>query len=185
MKRLIACLLLFLFLLNILGFYVLLVGIEFRFSEEANRQLDFDNVRTGDLITLKVPLSLPYGVQENFVRTKGQFQYQGQYYRLVKTRYASDTLTIVCVRDTQIKKVNQALTAYVKTFADSPINGKHPDAKKFQSLAKDYLSTTLGFERSATGWSANCIYSHIEGTYAMTVCLAPDHPPRHLFLIQA
>lgn len=182
MKRLIASLLLSLFLLNILGFYVLLIGIEFRLSEEANRQLDFGNVQTGDLITLKVPLSLPYGVHQNFVRTKGQFQYQGQFYRLVKTRYASDTLTIVCVRDAQIKKVNQALTDYVKTFADNPINGKHPDSKKFQSLAKDYLSTTLGFERSATGWSADCICSHMDGTYTLIVCLAPDHPPRPLSL---
>jgi len=154
LKRIITILLLFLFLLNALGFYAIFMGIEYHQARWQNARLDEDQYADDQAITIKVPLAVPYAAdQEEFQRVTGEFEHEGEVYRLVKQKLTRDTLVVICVKDVTGKKIRQALSAYVKTFADHPINTKS-QGKLLLTLLKDYLLVGIRLSPQSAGWSA-------------------------------
>src|SRR5882762_9317018 len=108
MKRVAIFAILILFLLNAVGLYGILLGLQFRFASEVNKQLDEDQYSASEAITFHVPITLPYSSDEQDLhRLTGEFEHQGEVYRLVKQKLYRDTLYIVCVKDTKSKKINQ------------------------------------------------------------------------------
>jgi hypothetical protein len=79
-----------------------------------------------ETVTLKVPVAIPYLQNTDFERVNGEFEHNGEFFRLVKQRFASDTLYIVCIKDTRSKHIKQALAEYVKTFSDHPVTSTSP-----------------------------------------------------------
>lgn len=115
----------------------------------------FDNeeyARTEE-ITIKVPLTVPYATDSReFTRVDGEFEHQGDVYRMVKQRLKSDTLYIVCVRDNASKDIKQALEDYVKTFTDKPVSEKS-NSKTSQNLIKDYIVSSITLQTISEGWN--------------------------------
>lgn len=157
-KRLLTLFLLLLFMLNIVGYYGVFVGISL--SDAAAMRQDFDMEKPlQDEVLIKVPIAIPYAVDAtDYQRVDGEFEHQGQVFRLVKQKLQSDTLYIVCVKDDSAVKINQALADYVKTFTDKPTTTKSGTVPTFQ-FSKDYLPITTGVTQTATGWSAPIRYS--------------------------
>lgn len=154
MKRTLTLFLLVLFLLNVLGYYGVFVGIQLNFGKEMRSQFDAENFSSDQEITLQIPISVPYATDaQEFTRVDGEFEYQGETYRLVKQRYAGDTLTIVCVKDAATKEIKQALADYVKSFSDNPSSEKNT-SKTLQSFSKDFMPTTTTLQSVNTGWLA-------------------------------
>ena len=167
---------LFVFLLNVLGYYGIFVGIQLSFERELKNNLDENNYSTSKEITIHVPLSVPYVADaQEFSRVDGEFEYQGEVYRLVKQRYASDTLFIVCIKDDTSKEIKQALTDYVKTFTDKPSSEKG-QSKTFQNLIKDYISLNISVNTTSTGWSHKISYGD-SYTHYESFALALSSPP--------
>jgi hypothetical protein len=143
---------LILFLLNAVGFYGIFLGLQFEYDREANKRLDDDQYLAEEAITLEIPLTVPYASDNmDFERVTGEFEYQGDVYRLVKQKLSRDTLQIVCVKDAHINNINRALTDYVKTFADHPFSSKQSN-KLIQTLIKDYLVSGIKIESQSLGW---------------------------------
>src|SRR6185369_12790657 len=152
MKRAATLSLLILFLLNAVGLYGILLGLQFKFASEANLALDEDNYSTSEAITFRIPMTLTYSVEDqDFHRVSGEFENQGEVYRLVKQKLSKDTLYIVCVKDTKSQKINHALADYVKTFTDRPFNAKQQGAKLNYSIIKDYLNSGISIESDTSG----------------------------------
>ena len=100
MKRVAILIILIVFLLNAVGFYGILLGLQLKFASEVNKQLDEDQYTTSDAITFRVPMSIPYSIEEqDYHRVTGEFEHEGEVYRLVKQKLYKDTLYIVCVKD--------------------------------------------------------------------------------------
>ena len=175
---------LFLFMLNVLGFYGIFLGLQFKYAQDANRNLDEERYPSADQITFKIPLSVPYYADnQDYERVSGEFEYQGEVYRLLKQKYAGDILYIVCVKDQEVKKINQALTDYVKTFTDKPVNAKQQSAKSFQSPCKDYLTTGVSVESQSSGWKKPVVYGNPMTSYLSLDPSRIKYPPRHAFFI--
>ena len=128
-------------------------------------------------VTLKVPISIPYlQDQTEFERQDGTFNYQGEYYRIIKQKYASDTLTIVCFKDNESKAIQSALTDYVKTFTD---NAQHDGghAKISVTFIKAYIAQQFSISQSASGWLSEQHYKPCSLLLQETFTISINHPP--------
>ncbi len=151
-KKLLTLCLLALFIFNMVGYYGVMVGLQLRSEQSLRMQFDAENYALDQEITIKVPIAIPYATDsKGYERVDGEFLHKGQVYRLVKQKLQNDTLLIVCMKDNQAVKINQALTDYVKTFTDKPFTTKQ-NTKANQVFSKDYISIVVSVEKSVAGW---------------------------------
>lgn len=140
-------------LFNALGFYGLLQGLRYKSTLDLVHRLDDHQYSAEETITLTVPIAIPYQLdREEFERVDGEIEYNGEFYRLVKQKFKTDTLYIVCIKDQAGKNFNQALADYVKTFRDDPMHGKN-SSKSLPTFIKDFLPTSLKITHSSEGWN--------------------------------
>lgn len=142
-------------LFNALGFYGLLVGIQYRSTKELVERLDNEQYSEEETVTLRVPMALPYHMDtEVYERVDGEIEHNGEYYRLVKQKLEKDTLYIVCIKDHDSKRIKRALSDYVKTFTDKPSNSKQ-SSKYLTSLIKDFLPSSIQVSHLTAGWNTS------------------------------
>jgi hypothetical protein len=176
-KRLITLFLLLLFLLNVLGYYGIFVGLQVKTSYQMRQNFDEEDYDHQE-VTFKIPLTVPYSTDsKEYTRVDGEFEHEGDVYRLVKQRLQSDTLYIVCVKDHASKEINQALEDYVKTFSDNPVGSKG-STKNVQSLIKDFICHSISIQKQTTGWQETLAYYSIEHSYELVNCSLTGPPPR-------
>jgi hypothetical protein len=153
--------------------------LQFKFASETNKELDEDQYSTSDAITIRVPLVLPYSIDEqDYQRVTGEFEHQGEIYRLVKQKLHRDTLYIVCIKDVKSKKINQALADYVKTFADRPFNAKQHGTKLVYSIIKDFLNTGIKIENDTDGWGVCMRYNDVAYQDYSSFSVRIKYPPK-------
>jgi hypothetical protein len=179
LKKFCSILLLVLFLLNALGFYGIFVGLQLNNDQQANDQLDEEHYSGADAMTFRIPLSVPYSTDgQEYERVSGQFEHDGEIYRLVKQKLLRDTLYIVCVRDNEGKKINQALADYVKTFTDKPVNAKQQQGKHLLSFIKDYIPTGVSVEPQCSGWNKAIGFGDFKIQYLSFETSGIKYPPK-------
>lgn len=168
-----ACLVLF----NALGFYGILVGIQYQSGVAFESRLDRNQYDAHETFTLKFPMALPYHIDKgSYERVDGKVQHDGEVYRLVKQKLERDTLFIVCIRDADGKRIAEALSDYVQTFTDKPVDAKQ-SAKNF-SLIKDFLPTATNLSSASAGWNHDFDYSPVAAIYHSIPALSASPPPR-------
>lgn len=150
MKKITAYLLILLLLLNVMGYYGVFVGLRYSHSASINQQLDDFRYEEYETVTLKVPLTIPYYGDTKYERASGEIEYAGEFYRLVKQKFEKDTLYIVCIKDTQGKRIKQALADYVKTFSEHSANDQ---SKTIPSFIKDYINNEFSLQIAGSGWN--------------------------------
>jgi hypothetical protein len=168
-------------LLNVMGYYWVFLGMQYHHDRSMTRVLDANRYDDSQTVTIKVPVSIPYmNDKADFERVDGKFEHQGQHYRLVKQRYAKDTLTVICVRDYENEKISKALSGYVSTFSDDcPEQRKH--AKTMMSFIKDYLPHTFGLSMLTSGWETDVARNGLEIDLIATFTTSVIHPPEQAF----
>ncbi len=162
-------------LFNALGFYGVLMGIQYTSSRDLTSRLDTDDYHDDETVTLKFPMALPYHIDKGtYDRVDGNVQYNGEFYRLVKQKLERDTLYIVCIKDQGTKRIADALSDYVKTFTDNPVDSKQ--TVKQASIIKDFVPATTSILSASAGWDH--IISQISGTiFFDSIALAHASPP--------
>lgn len=178
MKRGFTIFLLALFLLNVLGYYGIFLGLQFKTEQDMKALFDQEEALPQQEITIKVPLTVPYATDSReYTRVDGEFEYQGETYRMVKQRVTSEALYIVCVKDSKSDNIKQALADYVKTFTDKPVNEKG-NAKNIQNFIKDYIATYTSVHSSAAGWNNSISHSDILSQFESLSIQFKSPPPR-------
>jgi hypothetical protein len=157
-----------------MGFYGVFVGIKYSNTQALLQKFDDDTFSDLNPVTIKVAISVPYQANTTFERVDGEVEYRGEFYRLVKQRYANDTLFIVCVKDTHSKNIKQALSDYVKTFTDTPAQSSQ--SKTIPGFIKDYLITETQIGQVSAGWSSGLTTSSVVVSFS-SVSLAIASPP--------
>ncbi|MGC1240132.1 MAG: hypothetical protein WA874_01025 [Chryseosolibacter sp.] len=150
MKKVVSICLVALLLLNVMGYYGVFLGLRYRNTQEFIQRLDAEAYNNSETLTLKIPLSIPYYGETEFVRVDGEIEHAGEFFRLVKQKYEKDTLHIVCIRDTRRQNIQNALKDYVETFATHSTDPTQ--VKSVPSFIKDYVSATFKLDASASGW---------------------------------
>jgi len=142
MKRITASMLLLIFGLNIFGYYGVFMGARFQMVQQIRERFAINDYQHNAEVTIKVLLTMPYTTDTDYERVDGEFNYQGNVYRLVKQKLMNDTLYVVCIKDAQANKIDKALEDYVKTFTDNPSNEKN-HSKTTVSFTTDYNPTAI------------------------------------------
>jgi hypothetical protein len=177
LKRLTTIFLVALLLFNVLGYYGVFVGLQYQNNRNQIQRLDAELYDESETFTLKVPISIPYAVdQTEFERVDGEFEHQGQFYRMVKQKLSNDTLQIVCIKDHQGTRITQALKDYVKSFTDKPAQGKS-DGKTTMTFIKDYIPSTYSIGHRSIGWSTMISLTSPAENLASSFYASIVHPP--------
>ena len=123
------------------------------------QRLDQENYSVGETITIKMPFTLPYQMDgKEFERVNGEFEYNGEYFKLVKQRVDRDTLYIVCIKDHNEKKLFNFIADIVKISTDLPTSPQQT-MKLLGSLAKDYMPMAPVEMVTQQGWSLKYGYA--------------------------
>ena len=152
-KRLISVLLVFLVLLNTMGYYLIVVGLELNNDAEMGQALDDDFYDASKTVTFRIPLPLPYQYDNSdFMRVEGKFVHKGESYRLIKQKYEGDVLTVVCIKDDHDKQIQNALSDVVGTFTDPGSATDGSSGKLLSHFIKEYLCSHCSLTTHNAGW---------------------------------
>jgi hypothetical protein len=175
-KKSLTLILLVLFLFNVLGYYGVFVGLQFANEREMKALFDDSNFLPEEEITIKVPITIPYATDSReFTRVDGEFEHDGEVYRMVKQRYIGDTLYMVCVKDNTSKEIKQALADYVKSFTDKPSSEKG-GSKTIHNFIKDYISTSTDLQSEDNGWN-NVLTFCTHASFFESLVIQLNSPP--------
>jgi hypothetical protein len=177
MKKILSYLFVALMFMNIMGYYGILTGLHYNATQSFERKLNADIYNTSEVVEFSFPIAIPYVMDgKTFERAEGQFEYNGEYYHLVKQQYANDTLKLVCVKNKDTKRISSALRDYVKTFADQPSDaGK--SHKEFSGFLKDYLSGSFSIVHTADGWTSPLQFSTTVQCTSVSFHMEVNQPP--------
>jgi len=153
LKRLTAIFFLATFLFNLGGYYIVFWGLQLKSDRELIRLIDTTGYSGSDEVIITVPLTLPYPIyQEGFTRVHGEFEYDGEYYRLVKQKVEDDMLVLVCVKDHNQKNLTMAMTDFAKAANSVPASNQQTSIL-ITKLFKDFQSTDFSLATAGIGWS--------------------------------
>lgn len=115
--------------------------MEHRHNTELLQRLDADDYASDEAIVVSVPLNLPYPVSsDGFQRVNGDFERNGQSYKLVKQKWQNDTLFIVLIKDKENTRLSAVFDDFTKLSHNLPVSSKK--ALNFLTkLYKDFNST--------------------------------------------
>ena len=178
LKKLTAIFLVLLLLFNALGFFGLFVGLRYKTRQDLVQRLDDNDYLEEETVTLKVPLALPYHIDsEEYERVDGEIEHNGEFYQLVKQKLEKDTLYIVCIKDHDSKRIKQALSDYVKTFTDKPIDAKH-SVKSFSGFIKDFLPSSIEITSASSGWNYTVAVTSLRDSFSNRSIAVFSPPPQ-------
>lgn len=160
------------------GYYGLFMGLEYANDREMTQKLDASGYSESEEILVKVPLTMPYGRDsEDYERIDGKFHHNGEYYRLVKQRMYHDTLFVVCVKDQQSKRIDEARGEFAKTLTDTPSDQANQTAKSLSGFSKDYIAHTFSIRSVSTGWERDVLSEPSLAILVSDFYPSITHPP--------
>ncbi len=142
MKKLSAILLIALFLFNLFGYRILFNYEQQQSDIQLEASLDKQDYKDADLITIKVPLSLPYvNNQQNFERVDGEITVNGKILKYVKRRISDGNLILLCVPDHNKMRIESAKDEFFKYANDLVQNNQSKKSGNTKpGVFKDHLS---------------------------------------------
>ena len=180
LKKIFSIALLAVFLFQLIGYYLIYMGLQYQAKSEMLSRLDSRRYSQEETITLEIPFALPYWVDsKDYERVNGEFQYQGEFYKLVEQKLEKDTLYIVCIRDVKEQKLFHAMSDYVKLSNDVSTSAQRT-LKLLSSLMKDFVSTVQTEISMSQGWSREYLFP--EPDFALLTLTSPviSPPPEYI-----
>lgn len=182
LKRLAAILLLTLLLFNWIGFRVMYDYLQHRADVKLVAKLDRNEFQESELVTIKVPLNLPY--QQNwkeFERYDGDVTVDGVHYKYVMRKVENDSLVLKCIPNEQRKRIVKAENRYFQLVNDLQHQGQ-ADSKSKVSVFKNPVSEFYRSQQLAlchpVAEVAMISYSTSHATLASGFSFTDERPPR-------
>jgi hypothetical protein len=123
----------------VIGYYGIYMAMLRQARVALNEKIDNEQYQEEQIVTIKIPLTLPYPVQEDYQRVQGDFEHQGEFYKLVKQKYSNDTLYVVCIKSAEEKRAFKVFSDLVKLSTDqSSPSSNNQSSKTIVSVIKDY-----------------------------------------------
>lgn len=156
------------------------MGLRYQAKSEMMTRLETRDYSADETITLKIPFSLPYWMDsKDYERVDGEFQYQGEFYKLVEQKLEKDTLYVVCIRDIGEKRLFNAMSDYVKLSNDLPSSSQQA-LKLLGSLMKEFVKSIQTEITLSQGWSQE--YSFAEPFFNLITLASPVSSPPPEFI---
>lgn len=141
MKKLAAILLLTLFFFNLAGYRIWFYYAQQAADIQLEASLDKEEYNEAELITIKVPLSLPYQTNWNdFERVDGEINLDGIIYKYVKRKVSNGELILMCLPDHQKMHLQTAKDSFFKFANDLQNAGskKTTNTIAFKNVFSDF-----------------------------------------------
>jgi len=169
LKRGFAILLLAVYLFNLVGYTTLLQFLHQRNASQTSQLIENGNYSEADLVLIKVPTtSFSFiGNRSEYVRCDGEIERNGTHFNYVKCKISNDTLYLLCLRNDDRRKLNDARDKYAKQLGDFPSSsqkGADTNSKK-GGLFNEYDQQELSF----TVHSAFEVVDNIERLFTSTL----------------
>lgn len=178
MRKKSAIILLFVFLLYHLGYYGIYLTTRYQLDNVWQDKIVNEQVNDEQLLIASVPLSIPYQPDQNrFHPASGTFEIDGKFYRIVKQRYAKDTLHIMYVNDTTLEDLNRSLEDWLASITQKPTSEKSTH-QLWKSVSKDFLllTTTYNTEPVVVGETVP-VGNYLQLYYSISASV-PSPPPK-------
>lgn len=183
LKKLAAILLITLFLFNWFGYRLLTDYLETVAVTSLQVKLDDNHYDAAQLISIKVPLQLPYGSNNiKYDAVEGNIDVNGISYQYVKRRILRDTLELLCIPNTARTGIMNARDEFSKLASDfinfnttTKNTGTHSHSVKQTTV--DYTSDHA-FDlcmNSISGIAGFNYFPNID--HSSNAVDAPDRPP--------
>lgn len=167
MRKFLAAFFLFIFTFNVGGYYLIFWGLQYHASRQIASLADTGTYTSTDEIAFHIPLTLPYTLeQDEFTRANGSFEYDGEFYQVVKQRIVDSQLVLVCIKNHQQKKITRALSDIVK--ADHLPGDARQTLRTLARLFKDFQSAEASILHTGNAWSTEV---------GLTAILLSSDPP--------
>jgi hypothetical protein len=180
-KKIATILLLALLLFNFIGYRFLFYALQEAAETNIVAKIDTQNYNDADLITLTVPLSMPYLTDsKDFERKDGEITINGKIYHYVKQKITQGNLVLMCLPDEQKTHLQNAKNDFFKNQTDfqnntSKRSGDNSQVIKLVISDYEQLQTaSLDFYSTGASQSFNCyaIFATQKGKGVM-----PEQPP--------
>jgi len=159
-----------------MGYYGLFLSLEYGNAVHMMRKFDVGAYDQQQTKSIKIPLKTdPSLYSEAFERLDGDFEWDGEIYRIIKSRLFRDTFHIVYIKDKTGTIIHKALTDYVKTFVEhSPDHGSIT-VKPF--VMKEYFSIAISMKKNSIGWESTVRRESHPVVFIETFSASIIHPP--------
>lgn len=112
---------LLLLIFYLVGYKIVFLSLHHRADININKAIEQRTYNLENTVTLRIPVSLPYQLfADGFQPVKGEFEYNGAYYNLIKQKLANDTLYIVCVENETRSELNAKQVDFERVSNDWP-----------------------------------------------------------------
>lgn len=161
--------------MNVMGYYGLLVGLQYRHAQHILARIDSGSYSELETRSLKIPLPGNAGSQQ-YERVDGEFEQNGQVFRLVKQRLYKDTFHIVFIRDEMGTLIKHALADYAKSFSEKSVD----DDQQLIILPvfiREYLSRAHNLVTTGSGFITDIVANSHTKIFIDTFVSHIVHPP--------
>ena len=178
MKKLAAILLLLLFLFNLVGYRLWFNYAQQQSDIQLQASLDKHQYNDAELISIKVPLSMPYQtVQSSYERVDGEIKIDGKIYKYVKRRIVNGELELLCLPDQNKMRLQDAKNNFFRTTNDIATN---TDKKSDNTKTNFFKNLTSDYEQQVNLYALS-MFAVVKQQYAAAVQYAlsstPHTPP--------
>ena len=182
MKKIAAISLLILLLFNFIGYRFVFNALQQKANKELVAKIDNSDYDESNLITVKVPLSMPYLTNWNdFKRADGEITLNGKIYHYVKQKVFNGELILKCLPDEQKMNLQTAKNDFFKTQNDlqnntSKNSGENSHVVKF--TVSDYIQTENSVNALAVNGNINSPCDSYCAHLQKGATLIPEQPPK-------
>ena len=159
-----------------MGFYGLFLGLEYRNALQMMKRFDQGTYDQQQTKTIKIPFKADASCySETFERLDGDFEQDGEIYRIIKSRLFRDTFHIVYIKDKTGTAIHKVLTDYVKTFVEHSSDHGSITVKPF--IIKEYFSGVISMKQGVAGWECPVGKGSHCAMFIETFTTTIIHPP--------
>ena len=138
LRKLAAILLIALFIFNLFGYRVLFYVAQQQSDINIARALDKDQYNEEELITIKIPMSVPYQIErKEFERFDGEVNLNGKIYKYVKRKVCDGNLILLCLPDHNKMHLETAKNDLFKNANDLQNSGSKKSDNSKQASGKN------------------------------------------------
>lgn len=183
MKKLAAIFLLALFLFNFAGYRLLFDYAQQLSDSRLQAALDKNQYDERDLVTIKVPLSLPYQTSWKEVeRVDGEVNLDGKIYKYVKRLYSEGEMIYWCLPNEQKMQLQTARDEFFKYANDLMQNSSskksdHSNNSFSKNTLSDYDDHQISYQTFSFNNSSRHEVAFDISSLSNGVCSTPAQPP--------
>ena len=151
MKKFASIFLIVLLLFNVVGYRIVFYYEQHQSDKRLEASLDKDLYDESDLLTLKVPLSLPYMADNTtFERVDGEINIDGKIYKYVKRKISEGQLVLLCLPDYNKMRLQSEASESFKNVngefanSDSKKSG-HSTGISLKNISSEYHKSEISY----------------------------------------